>query len=521
MQGRGSGAVREFCLYGETSGETDEFGLPVRYNWAADYRGKALVVYGHTPVPDAQWLNGTIDIDTGCVFGGRLTALRYPEKELISVPAAIEYSPPIRPFLNPPESTRSIQQEHDDLLDIADLSGKLILETKYSHNIGIREENTIAALEVMSRFAINPKWLIYLPPTMSPSETSHLEGYLEHPLEAFEYFRSVGVEKVICEEKHMGSRAVVMVGKDTLAISKSFGIEGEGIGVIYTRTGRPYFEDKATEQALLQRLNGALQAAGFFERWNTDWVCLDAELMPWNAKAQVLLERQYGSTGAAGTHALKEAVDALKHADVGMLLTKYAHRAEQVEKFVHAYRQYCWPVKHLEDYKLAPFHILATEGKVWIDETHEVHMKTIAGCYIQDKGILLATPYRIVDIHDETDLHEATEWWMNLTNRGGEGMVVKPMNFIHLHKNRLAQPAIKVRGREYLRIIYGPEYTTRENLDRLKKRGLGSKRALALKEFALGLESLDRFVRKEPLRKVHECVFGVLALESEPIDPRL
>ena len=87
MHGRGSGKVRDFALYGETTGETDEFGLPVRYNWAADYRGKALVVYGHTPVPEPLWLNNTVNIDTGCVFGGRFTALRYPEREIVSVPA--------------------------------------------------------------------------------------------------------------------------------------------------------------------------------------------------------------------------------------------------------------------------------------------------------------------------------------------------------------------------------------------------------------------------------------------------
>ena len=99
MQGRGSGKVRDFALYGETTGETDEFGLPVRYNWAAEYRGQAMVVYGHTPVPEPEWLNRTVNIDTGCVFGGKLTALRYPEKEFVSVPAARTYCEPARPFL--------------------------------------------------------------------------------------------------------------------------------------------------------------------------------------------------------------------------------------------------------------------------------------------------------------------------------------------------------------------------------------------------------------------------------------
>ena len=109
----------------------------------------------------------------------------------------------------------------------------------------------------------------------------------------------------------------------------------------------------------------------------------------------------------------------------------------------------------------------------------------------------------------------------NLTGRGGEGMVVKPLEFIAKSRRGLVQPAVKCRGREYLRIIYGPEYTLPEHLDRLKSRGLGTKRSLALREFALGLEALERFVHKEPLRRVHECVFGVLALESEPVDPRL
>jgi protein phosphatase len=104
---------------------------------------------------------------------------------------------------------------------------------------------------------------------------------------------------------------------------------------------------------------------------------------------------------------------------------------------------------------------------------------------------------------------------------GGEGMVVKPLDFVMRGKRGLVQPAVKCRGREYLRIIYGPDYDAPENLERLRNRGLGPKRSLAQREFALGIEALERFVRKEPLRRVHECAFGVLALESEPVDPRL
>src|SRR5204863_4031922 len=207
MQGRGSGAVREFSLFGETTGETDEFGLPVRYNWAAEYRGAAMVVYGHTPVPDPEWLNRTINIDTGCVFGGKLTALRYPEKEFVSVPSRQTYYAPAKPFLvaepAPAVPELTAQQRHDDLLDIADVLGKRIVSTRLHRTVTIREENATAALEVISRFAANPKWLIYLPPTMSPPETSQRSGYLEYPEQAFAYFRHEGVPTVVCEEKHM------------------------------------------------------------------------------------------------------------------------------------------------------------------------------------------------------------------------------------------------------------------------------------------------------------------------------
>ncbi|MGH7224973.1 MAG: polynucleotide kinase-phosphatase, partial [Gemmataceae bacterium] len=207
MQGRGSGRVRDFALYGETTGETDEFGLPIRFNWAAEYRGSAMVVYGHTPVPEAAWLNGTVNIDTGCVFGGKLTALRYPEREFVSVPAARTYCEPSRPFLPQEEQAAMLtaQQAHDEILDAEDVLGKRIVSTRLRGNVVIREANATAALEVMSRFAANPKWLIYLPPTMSPCETSNEPGLLEHPAEAFAYYRSQGAPQVVCEEKHMGS----------------------------------------------------------------------------------------------------------------------------------------------------------------------------------------------------------------------------------------------------------------------------------------------------------------------------
>lgn len=294
MQGRGSGKVREFALFGETTGEVDEFGLSIRYNWALEYRGSATVVYGHTPVPETEWLNNTINIDTGCVFGGNLTALRYPEREIVSVPAEAVYAEPARPFLPPDDRSPSIsaQQQHDDVLDIDDVIGKRLISTRLHGNITIREENAIAALEVMSRYAVNPKWLIYLPPTMSPPETTTEEGLLEHPSEAFSYYRNQGIHAVVCQEKHMGSRAVVIVCKDEDVVRRRFGIEDEGIGVCVTRTGRAFFTDETLEQEFLGAIRDAMNASGLWDTFDTDWICLDCELMPWSAKALDLLKRQ-------------------------------------------------------------------------------------------------------------------------------------------------------------------------------------------------------------------------------------
>ena len=526
MHGRGSGMVRQFAMYGETTGETDEYGLPVRYNWASEYRGKAMVVYGHTPVPESEWLNNTICIDTGCVFGGRLTALRYPERELVAVSARRTYYEPVRPLRAVKSDGLTAQQEQDDLLDLEDVVGKRIIETRLNRGITVREENAVAALEVMSRFAANPKWLIYLPPTMSPSETSKADGFLERPEEALEYFRRVGVEAVVCEEKHMGSRAVVVIARDPGAARSRFGVDDGTRGIVYTRTGRQFFADGSLQAAVLDQLGAALEKAGFWSEFNSDWFCLDCEVMPWSVKAEDLLRTQYAPTGAAATTALSAAQAlvakvAARGLDVEELGNSLRERMGAAQQYVEAYRRYCWPVNGIEDIRVAPFHLLASEGTVHVDKDHIWHMSTLHRLCDSAPGLLKATPFQTARLADDAETRVVIHWWEQLTGDGGEGMVVKPLVFAHVGKRGLIQPAIKSRGPEYLRIIYGPEYTRPEYLSRLRERNLAGKRSLAIREFALGIEGLERFVRREPLRRVHECVFGVLAMESEPVDPRL
>ncbi|WP_219464719.1 polynucleotide kinase-phosphatase [Nonomuraea rhizosphaerae] len=502
--GRASGRVRSFALYGDTTGETDEYGLPVRYPWAEEYRGRAMVVYGHTPTVRAEWVNNTICLDTGCVFGGTMTALRYPERELFSVPAQKVWYESVKPLGGP--------AREPGMLDIGDVQGTRHVETRFGMRVKVREENAAAALEVMSRFAVDPRWLVYLPPTMAPPETSSLEGFLEHPHEAFEEFAAAGVSEVVCEEKHMGSRAVAVLARTPEVARERFGVSDGSAGVVFTRTGRPFFGDMTP---LVDKLREACEP--LWPALGSDWVALDCELLPWSAKAGELIRAQYASVGAAARAALPEAVSVLEAAagrglDVGETLTRARRRSSNAALFRDAYARYCWPVDGLDGVRVAPFQILACEGKALALQPHAWHLETLAEL---SSPLITHTRHVFVTLGSASSRAAAVDWWTSLTSAGGEGMVVKPATYV----GGRVQPGVKVRGREYLRIIYGPDYT--ESLDVLRRRFLGKKRSLALREYALGLEALSRLADGEAGWRVHEPVFAVLALESEPVDPRL
>ncbi|MDX6751697.1 hypothetical protein SH611_17970 [Geminicoccaceae bacterium 1502E] len=497
----------------------------MRLDWAERYRGATTVVYGHTPVPEPQWVNNTLCLDTGCVFGGRLSALRWPEREIVAVPALRVHAEPARP-LRPVQPTSDAQAMADRLIDHADVSGRRWIETGLMRRIVIPEENMAAALEAMSRFAMAPQWLAFLPPTMSPVETSRQEGFLERPEEALAFYRQRGQQEVVLQEKHMGSRAVLAVCRDAEAARRRFGMAGDDAGAVWTRTGRAFFADAAMAAALLDRVREAVGAAGLWEDLSTDWLLLDAEIMPWSAKASGLIEEQYRPVALSARAGLGAALEAAERAlargvAVEALRDRLAARAGRAARYAGAWQPYCWPVADAADLRVAPFHLLASEGAVHLDKEHPWHMEMAARLAAAGSPTLAVTSWRRVALADGKACQDAVSWWEDLTAAGGEGMVAKPLASAPRDAKGLIQPALKVRGREYLRIVYGPEYDLPENLVRLRERGLGAKRALALREFALGQEALARFVAGEPLRRVHECVMGILALESQPIDPRL
>lgn len=335
----------------------------------------------------------------------------------------------------------------------------------------------------------------------------------------------------------MGSRAVVLVCRDEAVAAARFRATPDQSGVIYTRTGRAFFGPELTE-IVLARVRQAVGSCGVWAELEADWLLLDCELMPWSAKAEELLRNQYAAVGAAARAALPPAVHALEMAaaaglEVGELLERTRSREANAADYAVAYRRYAWPTDGLDGLRLAPFQLLASGsgsggsgrpgggGSTYYDRDHGWHLALIDRLVAAAPDLLQTTRRLLVDSTDPDSTATGVAWWEKLTAAGGEGMVVKPFANLTRTAKSLAQPGIKVRGREYLRIIYGPDYTEPANLSRLRERGLGHKRSMALREYALGLESLDRVARGEPLWRVHEAVFAVLALESEPVDPRL
>ncbi len=544
-QGRSSGRVRAFCMFGDTNGETDEWGLPVRLDWASDYTGKAMVVYGHTPVATPRKVNNTMNIDTGCVFGGNLTALRYPEMELVSVPALETYYESVKPITGGTEPLEpgsnygqghALQQGVDQTpsgqerpagLAISDVDGSREIVTTLQGNIRVDPKRASAALEIMSRFAMDPRWLVYMPPTISPTQTSQKDGLLEHPQEAFKQYLEDGLKHVICEEKHMGSRAILVIGKDPDETSRHFKIDDPLGGACYSRTGRRFFNDPELEARFFEKARQEINRAGLWEELETGWLVLDCEIMPWSLKAERMIQNDFAPTGAAGVNTLTMTRDILEQArargiDTGELAQRTGARLEATQQYQEAYRPYCWKVDGIEQVRAAPFHILAAQGRTFAHKHHTWHMEMAERLSNAGNGLFIPTENILVDLESEEETGRAARWWETITKRGCEGMVVKPLSFTPEGKDgQRIQPALKVRGPEYLRIIYGPEYNLPGNIERMRGRGLRTKRSMALREFALAQEGLERFVQGEPLSRVHECSFAVMALESEPVDPRL
>lgn len=513
--GKQSKRISDFCRYGDTDG-FGENGKPIRKDWFNNHLSGEIIIWGHDPRPQPLEINNTINIDQGVVFGGRLTAYRYPEKTFAAVPALSDYAQDPDSFLN------LARKERFNPPNIQNYLKGYSVTTELHGEVKVKGEYVKAVIEDISHYTIPLEELVYIPPTMSPApDPSSLAEYLEHPREAFRYYRNKGINTMIAEKKHMGSRGILLLFKDREAGANYVGTPL--LGIVYTRTGRAFFERELADK-VIEQLHGDLTQGEYFTRHKTDFVLLDTEILPWNLKAKELISSQYAHVSEVALQDRQKLVEKLALAkingwNVEAWLAEFKMKEKNAVVFRDVFQNYCWDTQGVQGIKIAPFHILAHQGKTYFEQPHLWHMEQ-CNALSELSSLLVKTEFKI--INDEMSEQEAIRWWEEMTENGHEGFVVKPETFIARNeKGWLMQPAIKVRGRKYLHIIYGMDYLQPENLMRLKQRDVRRKQRHALMEFALGVEGIKRFVSEESLARIHECVLATLSLETEPVDPRL
>jgi hypothetical protein len=384
------------------------------------------------------------------------------------------------------------------------------IETRVLGPVKIAQEQWNATLETFSKWTVDPRWLLYLPPGMCARQADRSDGYLEHPSDALEYYRLETISKVVMELKHMGSRAIAVVCRNEETATKRFG--GDGYGCIYTRNGRAFFGDATPA---LQALREGLSRAGFWKQFATDWVCLDGELLPWSLKAEALLEETHGDILTAKEAEYRIASEVLARIapeEVEALKTK----AECLAKYRRLYERY--RAEKDSAMQFAPFHLIAVEGRSFFDKNHLWHMSTLNALARRAGEPFVETPYKLVSLKDCESASTAIAWWEELSAAGSEGVVIKPLPYIPRGRRGLAQPALKCRGKEHLRLVYGAEYDLPENrvrlIDRAALANRRNKHRRVLKQAALSIEAVERFVRLEPLDRVRECVRAIASLET-------
>ena len=517
MIGKQSPYIRDYCRFGPTDGFLPN-GRPNRLDWKKDHHNGMLVIWGHEPHDKVFVEKDTVNVDTGGFCGHYLSLIRYPEMEVIQEKVHQSFVPEEDNVI-----LNRIKNRFKPLSLQRFMEGFKV-DTPYAV-LHANSRNVKSVIELTSTKTAPVEEMIYIPPTMSPTpKTSSLPDYLEHPLDAMDYYKKHGVQQVICEKKHMGSRAVITLFKDQETGMEYFG--KPCLGSILSRNGVRFFSQN-DEMNLLQRLRDDLLP--YFESHNTSLLVLDSEIMPWNLKATGLLNKQYDVTANSALLSRQTYVTVLeelqsRQGQMDMVRLEAAkEKLENAQKFKSAYEFYCWnaDAKSLEGVQIAPFHILAFSGESHFDKTHLWHMEQVNKLSTYS-NLLITTEYKLLSLNDEIGINETISWWEDMTKNGHEGMVVKPLQFISRNdKGDVIQPAIKVRGREYLRIIYGMDYLEPTHLEILKKRTAQNKMKNALKEFYLSMESINRFIEKESLDRIHECVLASLSYENDAMDPRL
>jgi hypothetical protein len=440
---------------------------------------------------------------------------RHPAGRAIESALAGRHTP-LRSLVPNAEVARSLaESQHEE--GIANASSSEILA-----RLRVSESQRDFAVQAFSKINIDKRWLIFLPWAIASLQTTKSGADFERPEDAISYYRDELIAKVVVQEKHMGSRGIVVLCSTHEAARERFGIDSEAAGCAYTRNGRRFFNDDDTEGVFLEKLREALSRSRFWQRFSTNWVLLDGEILPWSIKAADSSEES--DLAEAGFLVLKATSEALDPSTRSVVRRDWLERVEHGISGLNSYnamfRKYRSEAHDLRALRFAPFHLLAAEGRTFFDRPHPFHIEVLSRIAKSGAGFLIPTRQQIVCTSVRATWEQTISWWEEISKQSSEGFVVKPFPFVPRGRRGRAQPALKCRSSEHLRLVYGPDYDTRDHRESLASRqALGrrrSKHRRILRQFTFAMEAVTRFVQRNSLDAVHECILGVLAQEVAP-----
>lgn len=404
-------------------------------------------------------------------------------------------------------------------IDLANYVNGFNIEVE-GRELHISARDVRSAIDAISFKLLPMNVLPFIPSTISPCRASELEDFLEHPIKAFEEYKKMGAKTLIGELKHMGSRATIL----------AFESEDKAIHytnqpkttIIYSRNGLPFFKG-SDDEFICDKIQHLLKSNNYYKKHNTGFVLMDVEILPWNAKGSGLLTNQYlpvlDSSKSLNNKLLGnlEGIKGLEH-----IVKEVNNNLINIDKYKEQLENYCWDAD-ITNIKIAPFHLLAHEGKTYFDKTHEWHLNHFNELIdIPSNDLFEKTPYVLVDLDDEDSIKKAVDFWLDVTAKGYEGVMFKTETFIEKNdEGETILPMMKVRGKDYLRIIYGINYNDDKYIHQLRYRNVSKKRFLHYKQTALAVESVKLFANGESFDKWHDYVFANLCLGNVVTDHRL
>lgn len=578
--GRDSNRILDFALYGATTGKTDSHGLPERLNWALDYHGETLVVHGHTPVEEPKWVNESVNIDTGCVYGGHLTALRYPERELVSEPARHEYSisrrplplnvsllnqmesapsanlksNPLRPSTasdprsgNPSNSlnfqTHKKQNQHtsNEKLGWTDFQNLKVVETSTRGDVILREEEVKAAVHFLKSTQCWPWRIPFLAPGISapdPCQDINSAG-LESPATAFTYYRNNRVQEVLCVPTAYEPPFILALARDSSEAVERLGSQAGEVGIGFPVCGLLQTSDTpspAEMSSLLKRIHRNLSEENFWERSQSDVAIFECSLTSHSVQAAETKMKpkplqhsnsmsQIVSAGMIDTNNILEKLErATEHGtDWHFLTQSYLKSKRSLTEFTDWISKAQKTTNGTELIQVRNFQLLATQKKTFINQHYSAGAQILKLEQLaeRDSELFIQPSSFLLDLHDVNACSSAVNLWEEHTREGMIGWVIRPAQGAQKGRRGWVQPALKCRGDMALKCIFGLNMSREAMNQSIQKNSLAARRSQVAREWALSLEALHRWTRQEPDWRIQECMVGILAVKCEPTDARL